>query len=292
MSKNTRRFKQYKNKTIKGGVKLWPWTSKKAQNIQGINNSSGKQIETVTTPPVQVPNTPEVSDQNQVPNTPDMVSEPENALDKTGAAIINNVNEVLESDIAKETTKQAAKDTVYIVKELAGTFNKALDDPEFKAEAKQAIQNVGELGLVFAEAAKEPVNIALNNTAESIERTMPKLGAAGVKILWDTMGAIPPISILVDGINIVNDVTKATSAASKVATEAIESASDAFSETKKKFELKLKELEEKKRISQQISNRTTNSIKEFEDPIQAGGYKTRRRLFKHKAKSKRVRFTV
>jgi hypothetical protein len=59
----------------------------------------------------------------------------------------------------------------------------------------------------------------------------------------------------------------------------------------------LKELEEKKKMGDQISNRTTKSINNFENPLSsttqsAGGRKTKRRLFKRKAKSKRVRFAI
>ena len=69
-----------------------------------------------------------------------------------------------------------------------------------------------------------------------------------------------------------------------------------FNDTKAKDVLGkkgLKELDEKKKMSQQISNRTTNSINQFENPsVVKGGTKTRRRLFKRKLKSKRVRFAI
>lgn len=291
MSRFTRRFKKNKNKTIKSKVSS---INPPVSTIK-IGGNYGE-IQT----PNEISKTEEqqregIIDNNLSQATSGLISNAENAVDKTGSVMINDVNEVLGSEAVKETTKQAAKDTVDIVKELAGTFNEALDDPEFKSEAKQAIKNAGELGVVLADAAKEPLDRALNSTAESIGKTMPKLGAAGVKTLWDAIGAFPPLNILIEGINVVNDVTKAASAVTEATTETIESASDAFIETKKNVETKLKELEEKKRISQQISNRTTNSINEFESPINtqsAGGYKTRRRLFKNKAKSKRVRFSI
>lgn len=270
MSNFTRRFKKYKNKNIKkGGNRIVEEPQR-----EGIIDKVGHNLSDATS---------------------GLVSNTENAVDKTGAVILNNVNEVLGSDAAKQATEQAAKDTAKIIKVFAEKFNEALDDPEVKAEVKQAIKNAGELGMVVAEAAKEPVNRALNNTAESIERTMPKLGAAGVKTLWDAVGAVPPLNIVIEGINVVNNLTKAASAVSEATTEAIESASNAFIETKNNIEMKLKDLEEKKKISNLISNRTTNSIRDFEGPVTAqtgGGYKTRRRLFKNKAKSKRVRFAI
>ena len=72
---------------------------------------------------------------------------------------------------------------------------------------------------------------------------------------------------------------------------------EAYSEVyapKENIEEGLKVLEEKKKLGDEISSRTDKSIKEFEDPVktQDGGRKTRRRLFKRKAKSKRVRFAM
>jgi hypothetical protein len=70
-------------------------------------------------------------------------------------------------------------------------------------------------------------------------------------------------------------------------------------ETNEKVKEGLKQLEEKKNEAEKISNRTTNSIKQFENPLlsstgQTGGRhrRTHRRLIKHKAKSKRVRFAI
>ena len=49
-------------------------------------------------------------------------------------------------------------------------------------------------------------------------------------------------------------------------------------------------------MTEKISNRTNKSIKEFENPVKnnqtAGGRKTRRRLLKHRRKTKRVRFAI
>jgi hypothetical protein len=59
----------------------------------------------------------------------------------------------------------------------------------------------------------------------------------------------------------------------------------------------LKDLEEKKKMSQEISNRTNESIKTFENPqqvqLQAGGFnKTKRKFTKHTQKSRKVRFAI
>jgi len=109
------------------------------------------------------------------------------------------------------------------------------------------------------------------------------------------MAAVPGVGAVIEVGKMLNDGTKAASAVVEAGSEAVEAASDAFIETKENVEQGLKELEEKKKLAEQISNRTTKSIDNFENPISTqmvGGRKTRRRLFKRKAKSKRVRFAI
>lgn len=213
-------------------------------------------------------------------------------VDKTGATILNNVNEVLASDQVDQTTKQAAQDTSDILKRISQNMNEKLDNPETKAEIGKAIENIGDMSSLLVKAMKDPVNEAINNTAGTIQNAAPKLGAAVTKTAWDMAGALPPLNILIEGINVVNDLTKAASAVAKATTEISETTSNAIGEVKKNL---LKELDEKKKISQQISNRTVDSIREFENPNTnqvAGNRKTRRRFFKSKVKTKRVRFLI
>jgi len=225
-----------------------------------------------------------------------IVTDVKNVADKTGSAIIQNVNEVLGSNTVKETTAQAAEDTANIIKESAEKFNDALNNPVVKTQVKEAIENASELGTVFVKAAEKPVNEAIQHTAESLNQALPKLGSAATKTFTDSL-LVTPLGPIIEVGNIINDVTKATSAAVEAGTDAIEVASDAFIETKKNVEEGLKDLQEKKKMVDQISNRTTKSINQFENPIsqtQNGGRKTstRRKHIKRKGKSKRVRFAM
>jgi hypothetical protein len=226
----------------------------------------------------------------------DHISKTESTLDKAGSVILGNINEVLGSDVVKQTTEQAAQDTAEIIKTGANKFNQALDDPEVKAEITEAIKNAGELTSIIVEAGKEPFNEVVDIASEATQKATSAALSGAVKVGTDVLAAVPFFGAIVDLGKMVNDGSKAVSAITEAGTEAVEAASDAFIETKKNIETRLRELEEKKKISQQISNRTTNSINEFENPTtavqSAGGYKTRRRLFKRKAKSKRVRFAI
>lgn len=226
-----------------------------------------------------------------------VVSDVGNVLNKTSAAVIDNVNEVLGSPTVSESVTEAGKETAAITGKLAETFNNAMDNPEVKAEVEEAIENAGEIGAVVVKAAEQPIKEA---TRVGVEAGTKALGAAGsglIKVGTDMLGAVPGIGAIIDIGKMINDGSKAASAVVEAGSEAIETASDAFTETTENVKQGLKDLDEKKKLSQHISNRTTKSINEFENPLpntsqSAGGRKTRRRLFKNKAKSKRVRFAM
>jgi len=216
-----------------------------------------------------------------------------NIADKTSASIIQNVNEVLASDAVKETTKQAAEYTVAITTKLLDNFNQALDNPQVKQEVKEALDNASEIASVAVDAIKEPFSKAVDVTAEAAQKATSAAVSGAIKVGTDALSAVPFWGAIIDLGKMVNDGSKAASAVVEAGTEVVEVASDAFINTKKNFEKGLKELDEKKKISQKIYNRTTNSINQFDNPaIMKGGTKTKRRLFKRKLKSKRVRFAI
>ena len=226
--------------------------------------------------------------------TADVVSDVANVADKTGSAIIENVNEVLGSDAVKETTAEAAENTAEIVQENLKVFNDALDKPEVKAEIKESIEKAGEIGEVFVEAAEKPIEKLVDVGSNSAAKATDAASAGVVKVGTDIAGAVPYIGTFIEVGKMLNDGSKAASSVVEAGSEAVEAASDAFIETKKNIEEGLKVLEEKRKLGDEISSRTDKSIKEFEDHVktQDGGRKTRRRLFKRKAKSKRVRFVI
>ena len=93
--------------------------------------------------------------------TTDVVSDVANVADKTGTAIIKNVNEVLGSNAVKEITAKAAENTAKIVQENIEVFNDALNKPEVKKQVEESIEHMGEIGSVVVEAAEKPIEKAV-----------------------------------------------------------------------------------------------------------------------------------
>lgn len=219
----------------------------------------------------------------------------ENVADKTGAVILDNVNEVLGSDAVNETTEQVAENTAEIVQENLEVFNDALNNPEVKAEVEETIEHIGDVGAVVVEAAEKPIEKAVDVASNALVKATGATLAGIIKIGTDVASAVPGVGAVIEVGKMLNDGSKAASAVVEAGSEAVEVASDAFIETKEGIEKGLEVLEENKKTAEEISNRTTKSIDDFENPVSTitkGGRKTRRRLFKRKAKSKRVRFSI
>jgi hypothetical protein len=320
MPKLTRHFKKYnKNRTIKkGGSSEHSLPSKNSlkHERKGIMDIIGNKISGVTSSAVTTigdaglkiaglervnkSTEEEISNKKVDENiekigdaASGIVADVGNVVDKTGSAIITNVNEVLGSDVVKETTQQAAEETADIVKEGAERFNNTLNDPEIKAEVEEAIENAGEIGSVVVKAAEKPFNEAVDVVGQSTQKATSAAVSGAIKVGTDALAAVPFWGALIDLGKMINDGTRAASAVVEAGSEATEVMSDAFIETKENIDKGLKDLEQKKKIAEQTTNRTMRSITEFNSPNQQkGGFKTKRRLFKRKAKSKKVRFNV
>lgn len=221
-----------------------------------------------------------------------------NVANKTSAAIIENVNEVLGSDTVKENVQQAAENTAKLLKQNAEIFNEAINNPEVKGELIEAINNAADIGTVAVQAAKKPFNEAVEVAAEALPKAASSSLSGLIKVGTDAAAAVPGFGAIIDFGKMLNDGSKAVSGVVEATTDTIEAGSDLITETKENFEKGMKILEQNKKMAQQISNRTTQSINDFENPLNkftsskqvAGGRKTKHRLTKRKVKTKRVRF--
>ena len=220
-------------------------------------------------------------------------------VSRTGATVIEKVNDALESNLVKETVKEAAEKTAGIVKDNLEVFNEELNDPQVKEQVVEAIENASIIGDALVESSKEPLNKFAENVAEEI----PKIGQAVVpgvvKVGTDLAASVPGIGAVIDFGKALNDGAEAFSKSVEATSNIIDSGADLINETKENFEEVKRELEKNKQLAEKISNRTNHSINEFTNPLDklnsrtvqsAGRRKTKRRIIKNKIKSKRVRF--
>jgi hypothetical protein len=257
--------------------------SLRALGLQKIDNPDNKNVQNI--------------DSSSVNSEPGIVSDVGNVVNKTSTAVIDNINQVLDSQVVSESVGEAAKETAQITGKLAEKFNDAMNNPEVKEEVEEAINHAADVGTIVVKASEKPLQEVAKVGVEAGTKALGAASSGVMKVAADLVGAVPGLGVVVDGLRALNDTSKAVSAVVEAGSEAVETASDAFIETTENVKRDLKEFNEKKKMAEQISNRTTRSITNFENPLQgtaqaAGGRKTRRRLYKRKGKSKRVRFAI
>jgi len=242
-------------------------------------------------------------------------------FDKGSAAIIGNINDVLESPKMENSVTQAAKETVESGKVLLKKFNENLNDPEFKELTKEALENVSDYADITLEALHKPLNKAIDEFSEAGNKAAAGVVSGAIKVGTDAAGAIPGYGAIIDFGKMINDGTRAVSTAVEAGSQAIETTSELIDQTTKGIKKGIEELEEKKKEAMNIANRASSSINEFQNPAlnfsknindrinnkindkindkinkalptTRGGRKSKKRLLTRKSKSKRVRFAL
>ena len=233
-------------------------------------------------------------------------------FDKGSAAIIGNINDVLESPKVEKSVTEAAEETVKAGTKLLNIFNENLNNPEFKEQTKVALDNVADYADITVKALNEPLDKAIDEFSEAGNKAAAGVAAGLIKVGTDAMGAIPGYGAIIDVGKMINDSTRAASSVVESASDAAETASELFLKTTKGIEKGMKELQEKKNEAMNIANRTSNSINQFQNPSLelsknlkkssdkitkaipsvGGSRKSKKRLLKRKTKSKKVRFAL
>ena len=235
-----------------------------------------------------------------------------NVANKGSAAILENINEVLGSPQVNKTITQAAEHTKDIIEKQLESINKIASEPRFKEEAKKALDNAAEYADIAVDALNKPLDKAIDKLNEAGEKAASGAVSGSIKVATDAMAAVPGAGAIVEAGKMINDISKAASSVVEAGSEATSTLSDLYLDTTEKIKKGMKELEEKKKLAENISNRTSESIKEFENPIknlpsiskysnnnnQSAGsklksvIKTKKKLDKPSGKSKRVRFVL
>lgn len=330
MSKFTRRIHKYKrNKSNKRGGSIQPFEERKgifdiasdklgaatsalANKVEDIGlNSLGLEKKGMSAENIN-------ENINNITNTGTKVaSDISNKMNETSANMVDGINEVLASDEVNHSVQEAAQTTAQISGQLAKHFNDAMNDPEVKEQLEEAIEHAGELGDVIVKSSEEPLKEAVKIGVEAGTDALGAASAGIIKVGTDMMAAVPGLGAVIEVGKMLNDGSKAVSAVAEASSKAISTASDAFSITSENVKKGLRELEEQKKLAQQITNRTNRSINHFESPLidrekergkeqeqglkkepenrlMGGSRKTKRRLFqkKHKPKTKSVRFAI
>jgi hypothetical protein len=284
---------------------------------KAINYVKDKGLRLVGLQPIQQPETTQNAATQEVDQkineigsaASEIIGDVKNVVDKGSAAILGNINDVLKSPQVGESLSEAASETAQIGEKLLENFNEKLSTPELKEQAKIALDNAAEYADIAVEAMDEPLNKAVDELNEAGTKAASGATAGIIKVGTDAMAAVPGAGAVIEVGKILNDVSRAVGDVAEAASEATSTVSKVVEETSKNINEGIEKLEEKKEGSMdtfkqlnkdglKVSDRVDKSINQFENPVssvpvvQQGGKKTRRKLFKHKGKSKRVRFAI
>jgi hypothetical protein len=296
---------------------------KKADDLSTINNSN----QTNSTNNIDN-NINKISDTASefVSGAKEIGSDIVNVFNKGSAAVIGNINDVLESPQLEASVSEAASETAEIGEKLLENFNEKLSTPELKEEAKEALENAADYAEIAVEALDKPLNKAIDQLNADGTKAASGIATGVIKVGTDAMSAVPGIGAVIELGKMANDASAAAGDVVEATSKAASTVSNVVADTTKNIEEGINKLEEEKNISENVGenvsenmnvnesmkggmsklkeinkdgskiyNRVNNSINAFENPLQPnkkGGYKTKRRLFKNRPKTKRVRFAI
>ena len=230
-----------------------------------------------------------------------MTSDISDSVNNSSAALIGDMNDVLKTPIVNEAVSQAADDTKEITENLLGSVNATFDDPKFKKELADTLNNTAEIATIGIKAMDKPIDEAIDKVNEATGKALGGLAGTGIKIATDMMAAVPYVGAVVEMGKIVNDASKGISAVVEAGSEVAETSSDLVTNSIENFKDEYKKAEDlKSSINEKskITDRVNDSINDFEETTKnpkeylkgGGGGKTRKRNLKRKGSSKRVRF--
>jgi ABC-type transporter Mla subunit MlaD len=224
-----------------------------------------------------------------------------NIFDKGSAALVGQINDVLESPKVGQSLSGALEETAEIGTKLLQNFNETIgNNPELKQQVELALDNASDYAEIAVDAMDEPINKAIDSLNEAGTKAAAGAVSGIVKVGTDALAAVPGAGAVIEVGKMANDASAAVGDVVEAASQAASTLSKVVEETSKNLEEGINKLEERKKEGMQIVNRADKSLDNFENPlktnvisqIQSGGNKTRRKFLKRKSKSKRVRFAI
>ena len=177
-----------------------------------------------------------------------------NVVDKGSAAIIENINDVLENPAVGKTASDAAGDLAQTGTKLLQNFNNSVNTPEFKAATKVALDSASEIAEVVVQASEKPVNDAVDILCDAGEMAATGVASGAIKVGTDAMAAVPGWGAIVEAGKIANDLSTATGDVVEAGTQAVSAISEVVEKTSENINEGLDKLEEVKQRGENMSN--------------------------------------
>ena len=181
-----------------------------------------------------------------------------NVVDKGSAAIIENINDVLENPAVGKTASDAAGDLAQTGTKLLQNFNNSVNTPEFKAATKVALDSASEIAEVVVQASEKPVNDAVDILSDAGEKAATGVASGAIKVGTDAMAAVPFYGAIVEAGKIANDVSTSAGDVVEAGTQAVSAITEIVEKTSENINEGLDKLEEVKQQGEHMSNSMAN----------------------------------
>lgn len=203
-----------------------------------------------------------------------------NVFDKGSAALINNITDVLGSDMVNSSLKETSKDLGETGAKLLHDFNQAVSTPEFKKETKVALDNAAEIADIVIKSSEKPINDAIDVINKSATDATAGVASGAIKVATDAMAAVPGYGAIIEVGKMANDISaaagdvvEATSAATEAVSKAVTETSNNINEGLEKLETVKNHVDNFKNITNISSVPVINSVNTQPQLVQRGGFK-------------------
>ena len=177
-----------------------------------------------------------------------------NVVNKGSAAIIGNINDVLQNPSIEKTAGEAAGDLAETGAKIFQKFNEAANTPEFKEQTKVALDNAAEIADIVVKASDKPVNDAIDILNDAGTKAMSGVSSGAIKVATDALAAVPGAGAIGDAGKIINDVSNAVGDVVEASSDATEALSNVVTETSNNINESLEKLEETKHKAENLTN--------------------------------------
>jgi len=209
-------------------------------------------------------------------------------VDKSKEAIVQNINDFIESPKITQISEFGEN--------YLNDINERIKNPVFKKQVNETLDNISDYSEMTLKALDKPIDNTIKKLKVAGTEAVSGVLSSGIKVGTDALAAIPGVGAIIELGKIANDASKGVSSVIDASSKAAETVDDFISETNKN----MTKLNKMKQQGGEIIQRTIDSINDFQKPIHVnsitsvmkGGNKTKKRFFRRKNKTKRVRFNL
>jgi hypothetical protein len=227
--------------------------------------------------------------QNKISNiTSNIGQSAYNFANKGKEVLIQNINDFIESPKIAKISQQG--------EDYLGDFNNKINNPIFKKQANETLENVSDYMEMGLKAMDKPIDEAIVKLNDAGTKAASGTLSSAIKVGTDAIAAIPGIGAVVELGKIANDASKGISSLVDAGSQVSETVDDFFTDVNKNMD----QLSQK---GGEIMERTIHSIDEFHQPIRStlrsslrtslrSTLKKNKKFIRRKNKTKRVRFSL